>query len=48
LLTWVYGLLWLMTPFEASGTSPGQRLLDWVNRLFAPPAPDSRPREDGR
>ena len=42
LLTWVYGVLWLMTPFEAGGRSPGQRLVESVQRLFEAPASDSR------
>jgi phage shock protein PspC (stress-responsive transcriptional regulator) len=36
---WVYGLLWLMTPYERGGKSPAQRFADWVGRLFSPPAP---------
>jgi phage shock protein PspC (stress-responsive transcriptional regulator) len=42
LLTWVYGLLWLMTPFQAGGRAPGQRFVEWVQHLFSPPAADLR------
>jgi phage shock protein PspC (stress-responsive transcriptional regulator) len=38
LLAWVYLVLWLMTPFEAGGRAPAHRLVEWVQRLFSPPA----------
>jgi phage shock protein PspC (stress-responsive transcriptional regulator) len=34
---WIYGVLWLMTPFEATGRSPGLKAVDWLGRLFSPP-----------
>jgi phage shock protein PspC (stress-responsive transcriptional regulator) len=35
---WGYGLLWVLTPFEAQGRSPAVRVMDWIGRLFAPPS----------
>jgi phage shock protein PspC (stress-responsive transcriptional regulator) len=43
---WVYLLLWVTTPFEVRGKAPGQRLVEWAQRLFAPPTSDARPRPD--
>lgn len=31
---WVYGLLWLITPFEPRGKSPLSRVIDWFSALF--------------
>lgn len=38
---WVYGGLWALTPYEARGRAPAQRLVDWLGRLFSQP-PASR------
>ena len=35
---WLYAALWLLTPFEAHGRAPGLRVVDWLGRLFSPPA----------
>lgn len=40
---WAYGALWLLTPFEAHGRSPGMRAVDWLGRLFSPPAKSGPP-----
>jgi len=31
---WLYGLLWLVTPFEALGKTPVARAMDWAGGLF--------------
>jgi phage shock protein PspC (stress-responsive transcriptional regulator) len=35
---WVYAGLWLMTPFTVNGQAPATRFVDWLGRVFAPPA----------
>lgn len=33
-LLWAYVALWVLTPFQAGGISPGQRFADWVGKVF--------------
>lgn len=38
LVFWVYAAAWLLTPYEQSGKSPINKLLDAVRDLFSPPS----------
>ncbi|MFT3711394.1 MAG: PspC domain-containing protein [Archangium sp.] len=38
LVFWVYAALWAMTPFDQTGKSPINRLLDGLRDLFSPPS----------
>ena len=38
LALWVYGALWAMTPHDAFGRSPAQRVADGLSQLFSTPA----------
>lgn len=40
---WIYGMLWLLTPFEARGKAPAMRAADWIGRLFSPPSEGQPP-----
>jgi phage shock protein PspC (stress-responsive transcriptional regulator) len=31
---WIYGLLWVLTPFETDGVAPFVQAFDWLKRLF--------------
>jgi phage shock protein PspC (stress-responsive transcriptional regulator) len=35
---WAYAALWVMTPFDREDRAPALRFVDWLGRLFSPPA----------
>lgn len=42
-LLWAYLALWVLTPFERGGVSPGQRLMEWLGKVFGRSAGASAP-----